>query len=210
MLHKPKNTASEAEQRAEAPTSDSASLRSLDVHNAILRRSSSSEDRKRKKKHRRAQTQKTQEGEKSRRKKRRRRLTTPSRRRGRAQRNSRQDDNARAAEFRTWLRDAKDLLGHIAADEARKLFAQFAERERGPPRRGYYSGGRPATAASARATRRSFKLSDTEARGLASTRAAVGPPVGAGRPADQVDKQPAVVKRPAASERGTTAPSCGV
>ena len=37
VLHKPKNTASEAEQRAEAPTSDSASLRSLDVHNAILR-----------------------------------------------------------------------------------------------------------------------------------------------------------------------------
>ena len=37
VLRKPKNTASEAEQRAEAPTSDSASLRSLDVHNAILR-----------------------------------------------------------------------------------------------------------------------------------------------------------------------------
>ena len=37
VLHKPKNTASEAEQRAEAPTSDSASLRSLDVQNAILR-----------------------------------------------------------------------------------------------------------------------------------------------------------------------------
>ena len=51
---------------------------------------------------------------------------------------------ARAAEFRAWLRDAKDLyLDDIAADEARKLklFAQFVDRwNAGRLDASYYSG----------------------------------------------------------------------
>ena len=94
------------------------------------------------------------------------------------------DYYARAAEFRTWLRDAKDLyLDDIAADEARKLFAQFAERwNAGPPRRELLQrrGGRPRRQAHAprvvvQALRHGGARVGVDARGRE-------PPVGAGRP----------------------------
>ena len=110
------------------------------------------------------------------------------------------DYYARAAEFRTWLRDAKDLyLDDLAADEARRLFAQFVDRwNAGRLDAGYYSG--EAAGRGGKRTRHawSFKLSDTEARGLASTRAAVSRQSAQDDPTliRQFDKQPAVVAKP--------------
>ena len=110
------------------------------------------------------------------------------------------DYYARAAEFRTWLRDAKDLyLDDIGADEARRLFAQFVDRwNAGRLDAGYYSG--EAAGRGGKRTRHawSFKLSDTEARGLASMRAAVSRQSAQDDPSliRQFDKQPAVVAKP--------------
>ena len=110
------------------------------------------------------------------------------------------DYYARAAEFRTWLRDAKDLyLDDLAADEARRLFAQFVDRwNAGRLDASYYSG--EAAGRGGKRTRHawSFKLSDTEARGLASTRAAVSRQSAQDDPSliRQFDKQPAVVAKP--------------
>ena len=97
--------------------------------------SSSSEDRKRKKKkHKKEHKHKKHKKEKKSKKDKKRRrddddapvvaANVPK-----EKLDAEDDYYARAAEFRTWLRDAKDLyLDDIAADEARKLFAQFAER----------------------------------------------------------------------------------
>ena len=171
--------------------------------------SSSSEDRKRKKKHKKDRKKEKKQHKKEKKKhkkdKKRRRdddddapvvaANVPK-----EKLDAEDDYYARAAEFRTWLRDAKDLyLDDIAADEARKLFAQFAERwNAGRLDAGYYSG--EAAGRGGKRTRHawSFKLSDTEARGLASTRAAVSRQSAQDDPTliRQFDKHPAVVAKP--------------
>ena len=206
VLRRPKNTASEAEQRAEAPACDSASLRKTCTMPSSDS-SSSSEDRKRKKKkHKKEHKHKKHKKEKKSKKDKKRRrddddddpvvaANVPT-----EKLDAEDDYYARAAEFRTWLRDAKDLyLDDLAADEARKLFAQFVDRwNAGRLDASYYSG--EAAGRGGKRTRHawSFKLSDTEARGLASTRAAVSRQSAQDDPTliRQFDKQPAVVAKP--------------
>ena len=181
VLRRPKNTASEAEQRAEAPACDSASLRKprraqchpqtapAAVRTASARKRSTRKSTNTKNTRRRKNPRRTRNAAAT-------TTTTPrwSPRTCPKEKLDAEDDYyARAAEFRVWLRDAKDLyLDDIAADEARKLFAQFAERwNAGRLDASYYSG--EAAGRGGKRTRHawSFKLSDTEARGLASARA---------------------------------------
>ena len=114
--------------------------------------SSSSEDRKRKKKHK-----KDRKKEKKQHKKDKKKRKDKKRRRDddddapvvaanvpKEKLDAEDDYYARAAEFRTWLRDAKDLyLDDIGADEARRLFAQFVERWNAGRRVAPVRAGRP-------------------------------------------------------------------
>ena len=168
--------------------------------------SSSSEDRKRKKKkHKKEHKHKKHKKEKKSKKEKKRRrddddAPVVAANIPREKLDAEDDYYARAAEFRTWLRDAKDLyLDDIAADEARKLFAQFAERwNAGRLDASYYSGKAAGRGGKRTRPAWSFKLSDTEARGLASTRAAVSRQSAQDDPTliRQFDKQPAVVAKP--------------
>ena len=111
--------------------------------------SSSSEDRKRKKKHKKDRKKEKKQHKKDKKKhkkdkKRRRDDDAPvvAANIPKEKLDAEDDYYARAAEFRTWLRDAKDLyLDDLAADEARRLFAQFVERwNAGRLDTSYYSG----------------------------------------------------------------------
>ena len=141
--------------------------------------SSSSGDRKRKKKDRKKEKKQHKKDKKKHKKEKRRRddddapvvaANVPS-----EKLDAEDDYYARAAEFRAWLRDAKDLyLGDLDGEKAHRLFAQFVDRwNAGRLAATYYSGA--VLSGGGKRTRHawSFKLSDMEARGLASARAAV-------------------------------------
>mmetsp|Transcript_30262 Transcript_30262/g.90703 ORF Transcript_30262/g.90703 Transcript_30262/m.90703 type:complete len:214 (-) Transcript_30262:30-671(-) len=82
---------------------------------------------------------------------------------------------SKSAEFRAWLRDARDLfLDDIEADAARKHFATFVERwNTGRLGADYYDGSVASRGGKRTKHVWSFKLDDSERRGLASTRAAI-------------------------------------
>ena len=174
--------------------------------NALLRQLEQRlEDRKRKKKHKRT-ARKRKSSTKRTKKKRRTRNAAPRPASPPSPRNAwprkldaADDYYARAAEFRDLAADAKDLyLDDLAAGprggSSRNLWTGNTP---GASTRATAAARRPAAAKRTRHAR-SFKLSDTEARGLASARAAVRAPRRAQDDPTlirQFDKQPAVVAK---------------